>query len=237
MNQSTNYVTAQANTAADEMLQALEQSEQISNIASANNQRISELEYQLEQTTQGIDKLQIESNNIGGILETIGGIAEQTNLLALNAAIEAARAGEQGRGFAVVADEVRSLAGRTQQSTAEIKTLIDNLQRQTNTAVSDITKGKQQATECVAHTDKLTQSLAIINQAINKMHGMSAEIADAAAQQRTQSEQIQQQVAQVVEIADQNADKSHSTLAISAQVADLAVELNSSVNTFKMPKS
>ena len=234
MNQSVNYVTSQANTAADEMLQALQQSEQVANIANANNQRISELEYQLEQTTQGIDKLQVESNNIGGILETIGGIAEQTNLLALNAAIEAARAGEQGRGFAVVADEVRSLAGRTQESTAEIKTLIDNLQRQTNTAVADISKGKQQATECVAHTDELTQSLSMINQAINKMHGMSAEIANAASEQLCQSEQIQQQVAEVVEIADQNADKSQSTLKISAQVADLAVELNSSVNTFKV---
>ena len=234
MDESVNYVACQANTAAKEMLQALQQSEQVANIATANNQRINELEYQLEQTTQGIDKLQVESNNIGGILDTIGGIAEQTNLLALNAAIEAARAGEQGRGFAVVADEVRALAGRTQQSTAEIKALIDNLQRQTNTAVDDITKGKKQAIECVARTDELTQSLSLINQAINKMHGMSAEIANAASQQHSQSKQIQQQVAEVVEIADQNDEKSQSTLEISAQVAKMAVELNSSVNTFKV---
>ncbi|MFT4927077.1 MAG: methyl-accepting chemotaxis protein [Phenylobacterium sp.] len=234
LNQSVDYVTKQANTAAAEMLQALEQSQHVDNIAQANKQRISELEFQLEETTGVIDKLQIESNNIGGIIETIQGIAGQTNLLALNAAIEAARAGEQGRGFAVVADEVRSLAGRTQQSTTEIQKMIENLQSQTNSAVGDITKGKQQATECVKYTDELTQSLAMINEAINRMHGMSAEIADAARQQLAQSSQITSHVSDVVKIADQNAEKSQATLQYSAEVAALADELNNSVNTFKV---
>jgi methyl-accepting chemotaxis protein len=234
MNQSVTYVAQQANTAAEEMLQALVQSQQVDQIATANNERISELEYQLEQTTTVIDKLQIESNNIGGIIETIRGIAGQTNLLALNAAIEAARAGEQGRGFAVVADEVRSLAGRTQQSTAEIQSMIENLQSQTNTAVADISKGKQQVTECVKLTDELTRSLALINQAINKMHGMSAEIANAAEKQLSQSEEIKVEVSDVAKIADQNSKKSQSTLDYAKQVGRLADELNASVNTFKL---
>lgn len=234
MNLSVDYITHQANTAADEMRKALKQSEHIANIADQNKKSISQLELQLEETTKGIDRLQIESNNIEGILETIGGIAEQTNLLALNAAIEAARAGDQGRGFAVVADEVRSLAGRTQQSTAEIKTLIDNLQNQTSNSVTNITKGRQQAIECVNHTDQLTQSLSAINEAINHMYDMSNQIANATSEHLTQSKKIQHQVAEAVEIADINAVQSQSTLKISAQVADLADELNSSVNSFKV---
>lgn len=234
MNLSVNNVTQQASSAAAEMLQALEKSRQIDNIAKDNNARIGELENQLENTTTVIDQLQTESTNIGSILETIRGIAEQTNLLALNAAIEAARAGEQGRGFAVVADEVRSLAGRTQQSTAEIQTMIENLQRQTNIAVGDISKGKEQATQCVKHTDELTQSLSQINQSLNKIQGMSAQIAQAAEQQLHQSEQIKQDVKEVVQLADKNAEKSQASMKNSTKVGRLADALNASVNTFKV---
>ncbi len=234
MNNSTDFVTQQANSAVEEMKQSLEKSQQVDRIAEANNQRIGALATKLDQATENIDRLQVESALIGGIIETIRNIAEQTNLLALNAAIEAARAGEQGRGFAVVADEVRSLAVRTQQSTAEIQSMIEKLQSQIDDAVSDISSGKQQVTECVKYTDELTQALATINQAINRIHGMSGEIADSARQQKDQSSQIQLKVSDVLEIAEKNAQISHSTLENNNKIASLADELDHSVHTFKV---
>ncbi|MFT4929476.1 MAG: methyl-accepting chemotaxis protein [Phenylobacterium sp.] len=234
LDQSTHFVVEQANTAVAEMNQSLEQSKLVDGIAQANNKRIGALATKLDQATQNIDQLQIESSMIGGIIETIRTIADQTNLLALNAAIEAARAGEQGRGFAVVAGEVRSLAGRTQQSTTEIQTMIEKLQKQIGAAVSDISSGQQQVTECVKYTDELTESLAMINQAINRIHGMNAEIAESAQQQRDQSNQIKDKVSDVLEIAEKNAEKSRSTMEHSNTIASLADELDNSVHTFKV---
>ncbi len=234
MNESTEHVSNQANDAVAQMVEAQAQSQRIDTIAQTNNQLIGDLASKLDQTTVNIDKLQAESQLIGGIVEAIRSIAEQTNLLALNAAIEAARAGEQGRGFAVVADEVRSLAVRTQQSTTEIKTMIENLQGQIGEAVSDITTGKQQVTECVKYTDELTQSLAVIASAIVQIHDMNAEIADSAQQQQQQSNQIKDKVSDVLVIAEQNAEISRSTLEHSNQIASLADELDHSVHEFKV---
>jgi methyl-accepting chemotaxis protein len=234
MNESTNLVAQKADIAVEEMVKAQQTSQRVDDIAQTNNQRIGELAKKLDQTTVNIDQLQDDSSMIGGIVEAIRSIADQTNLLALNAAIEAARAGEQGRGFAVVADEVRSLAVRTSSATTEIKTMIEKLQSQIDEAVSDISIGKQQVTECVKYTDELTQSLAMINGAIIQIHGMNAEIADSSKEQRDQSHQIKEKVSVVLEIAEKNAGKSQSMLENSNQIAALADELDQSVHTFKV---
>jgi methyl-accepting chemotaxis protein len=234
LDQSTGHVVQQAQTAVAEMLQAQQKSQRVDNIAQTNNKRITDLALNLDQTTVNIDKLQQESDLIGGIIETISGIADQTNLLALNAAIEAARAGEQGRGFAVVADEVRSLASRTQQSTTEIQAMIENLRTQTKSAVVDIASGKQQVTECVKYTDELTQSLSVINQAIHRIHSMNSEIADSAQQQQDESQEIKSKVMSVLHLAEKTGEKSQLTLEHSKKIASLADELEESVNSFKV---
>ena len=130
-----------------------------------------------------IRTLQSDSEEIGTVLDVIRGIAEQTNLLALNAAIEAARAGEQGRGFAVVADEVRTLASRTQQSTAEIQAMIEKLQKGANDAVNVMEESHIQAKNRVDHASKTGQALEKITSAVNTINQMNIQISNAAEQQ------------------------------------------------------
>jgi methyl-accepting chemotaxis protein len=189
---------------------------------------------QLTETADIMLKVNDQSKNIGGILATIRGIAEQTNLLALNAAIEAARAGEQGRGFAVVADEVRSLAVRSQTAVDEIRTMIQTLQQQSTAAVNAITRGRTDAEYCVGHTEELVTSLSHVNEAISHMHDISTTIASATQQQLAMGEVIQQNMQQMVELSDQSADKANKTLEHSQAVAISAEHLQNSICTFKI---
>ncbi len=234
MSSNANYVNEQADSAVSFMNEALQQASSADHIAQDNSQRIIVLESNLEKTEQAMQRLKTESDNIGGILETIRGIAEQTNLLALNAAIEAARAGEQGRGFAVVADEVRSLAARTQESTSEIQSMIENLQNETNTASRDIIQSRSEASECVSHISTLTDSLTQINSAINQMHSVSTEIAASARQQSELSQGINSRVNEVVVIAEDNVGKAEKTLEYSHQVSNLSTRLNNAIKQFTL---
>ena len=234
LSQTADNVLNKAKNSAKQMDKAFELSNKLETISNSTNERIAELAVMLDNTSTLMAILQNESTNIGGILETIQGISAQTNLLALNAAIEAARAGEAGRGFAVVADEVRMLASRTQESTNEINDMIDSLQSKTTKAVSDISEGKAAADICQQHTYKLLETLLEINQVIDHMHQMSSDIAGSANQQNSLSNEINVSISDVFVLSQKSSAKSLSTLSYSKQVADLAEKLDKSVDEFKM---
>lgn len=231
---NTEAVALQAAQAGESMQQAMQQSEQISQLAADNNSRITKLAQQLVSTSSLMSKVNDESTNIGGILTTISAIAEQTNLLALNAAIEAARAGEQGRGFAVVADEVRSLAGRTQQATSEIQQMIERLQQQSQQAVNAVLAGKADAESCVMTMTELVQALTQVTQAISATLNISAAVNQASGNQLQLGQAINDRMHQMVGLAKASANQADQTLQYSDEVAKLAEQLETAAVQFKI---
>lgn len=197
---------------------------------------IRELAKQVVQTGEEINVLQEEAKNISTVLQVISEIAEQTNLLALNAAIEAARAGEQGRGFAVVADEVRTLASRSHDSTGQISTIIERLQQKTNSAVDVMRQGKYLAEQCVDKADVAGKALEQITVEVSAISEKNYMIASAADQQKLVSEEINQNVVNINDIAKSSTHAASQTLETSHALAQLATELQSVVKQFKMSK-
>ncbi|MFM5880022.1 methyl-accepting chemotaxis protein [Aeromonas sanarellii] len=180
--------------------QLANQSRQVVDQAMAS---VTALVTEVEATARSIEAMQQDVQQIGSILGVIGGIAEQTNLLALNAAIEAARAGEQGRGFAVVADEVRSLAGRTQKSTAEIQTMLTRLQRGTQTVVTAMGNTRQSCQDAAENTSKVNASLDLMAGEVVEINDLISHIATAAEQQSAVAEEINRNMSAIAEVITQ----------------------------------
>ncbi|MBU2870267.1 methyl-accepting chemotaxis protein [Colwellia sp. E2M01] len=234
MSSTAQSVLSSANDALGEIKHADDEAERVKVISERNRQTIELLATEVESAAQVINQLQQDSASIGSILDVIRGIAEQTNLLALNAAIEAARAGEQGRGFAVVADEVRTLASRTQTSTSEIQTMIEALQTGAGKAVIVMDAGKSKASECVTQSEEADQALEIITHAVHEAFDRSSQIATAAEEQSVVAHEISENLESIVTIAEQTTAGSQQTAASSSEVARLAEELQQSVQEFKL---
>ncbi|MGF1715074.1 methyl-accepting chemotaxis protein [Photobacterium chitinilyticum] len=204
------------------------------NEVSATKERIRTLSDDLSQTSEEVASLSTLSENIGSVLDVIKAIAEQTNLLALNAAIEAARAGEQGRGFAVVADEVRSLALRTRQSTEEITTIIASLQEQTDQVVVHIGRCREQGDLSVTQADNAEIRINQIMADMQLIMDTSTQIAAAVEQQSLVSDEIGQNVTSIRDITNLNSSVAHENAQAANAVATQASSLDEAIAEFKV---
>ncbi|EPL08540.1 methyl-accepting chemotaxis transducer [Pseudomonas sp. CF161] len=219
---------AQAATHAD---QAASQGMQIVRETSTS---IGALAVEIGKAVGVVQTLAKDSENINAILIAIRGIAEQTNLLALNAAIEAARAGEQGRGFAVVADEVRNLAQKTQQATEEIQSMIQQLQQGTRDVVRVMEDSQTKTDQSVQHAAKAAEALETITQAVSVINDMNTQIASAAEEQSAVAEDINRNVINIGQVANEVAGGADESSAASAGLTKLAEQQRRLINQFKV---
>ncbi|RMW25689.1 methyl-accepting chemotaxis protein [Pseudomonas savastanoi] len=188
----------------------------------------------VQKTATLIGELAGQSRDIGKVLDVIRGLAEQTNLLALNAAIEAARAGEAGRGFAVVADEVRALAHRTQQSTGEIERLVTNIQSGTERAVGSMRGNTELASETLGIAEGANDSLTVISAAVSEINDLNLVIASAAQQQANVAREVDRNLVNIRDLSAQSSLGAQQTSSASRELSTLALDLNNIVGRFRL---
>ena len=232
MSATVQEVSKNAASAATAAQEADEQSKNGFKVVKETLDTIHSLADEVQRTSDVIERLKGDCISIGTVLDVIRDIAEQTNLLALNAAIEAARAGEQGRGFAVVADEVRTLASRTQQSTREIHEMIERLQTGSNEAVSAMEKGRDKASASVEQAAKAGEALEAITSVVDRIKSMNMQIAGAAEEQSSTTEEVNRNIVSISDVAEESATAAEKTANSSDDLARLALELQQQVGQF-----
>ncbi|KZN35913.1 methyl-accepting chemotaxis protein [Pseudoalteromonas luteoviolacea S2607] len=208
--------------------------EQSMSIAHTTEQSINQLAQDIRDASNQVSQLQTQTLAVGKVLEVISSIAEQTNLLALNAAIEAARAGEAGRGFAVVADEVRTLATRTHDSTDEIRRTIDKLQQEAEQTVNAMNASCAEADDRAQQVQQVAQALKDISSQMHEINALNVQIADATEQQNLAAEEINQSVIAIRDNAEQSLIDAHGSKQVSEELLDLARSLDEQVRGFKL---
>lgn len=233
MSATVQDVAVNANAAAKAATKADEEAAAGKEIVLSTIDVINTLAIEVDKAGEVIQKLEAESESIGVVLEVIRGIAEQTNLLALNAAIEAARAGEQGRGFAVVADEVRILAQRTQESTQEIRQMIERLQSGAGEAVHVMIQGRVQAKASVEQASKAGESLSTITKAVSDISSMNTQIARAAKDQSSVANDINMNISGIAKVSDETSSGAQEATKASEDLDAIASKLKNLLSSIR----
>ncbi|WP_027251201.1 methyl-accepting chemotaxis protein [Photobacterium halotolerans] len=231
---TVNEIANNAAQAAHIAKEATTQAQDGSQVVEQSREKMSELSNDLGDITGVIEALAHQVTDISAILDTIRSISEQTNLLALNAAIEAARAGEQGRGFAVVADEVRTLASRSAGSTEEIQEVINRLQNESTRAVNAISQGRQQGSDVAEQANQATGSLAQIATYIDQISEQNIQVATATEEQSSVVQEINRNIEDINHLTSETADIANELTASSGELQALSKQLDQLVGRFKL---